>query len=301
MKYKPELGILFVTILWGASFAVSKLIMADITPNYYTFLRFAGAFLVLAICFHKRLRHIPKQTLQAGVLIGLAIACGYVLQTMGLNYTTASKAGFLAGLYVVLVPVMESFLCKCLPRYNMILGVCLATAGLALLSLERDFTIGFGDLLVFVGAVFFAVSMVLISRFASKHDPMVLAIIQIGVTAIFSLVLAVFTEPGLSAVQFTPALLGLVLFAILFGTAVNTAVQNWAQGYLTATTAALIFVLEPVFGGVFGWLLVGDVIGMKQISGSALIISGMLVTLLLKPGQRPQSKTDHEVQLSGRS
>ena len=146
--------------------------------------------------------------------------------------------------------------------------------------------------MVFGGAVSFAFSMVLISKYAKDHDPMVLAIVQIGVTAVFSFVLAVFTEPMVAFNTFDLRVIGLIVFVILFGTAVNTAVQNWAQSYLAATTASLIFVLEPVFGGVFGYLLLGDPLGMKQLLGSGLIIAGMLFTLLIKPKEKEVLYTD---------
>lgn len=280
MKYKHELGMLVVTFLWGASFAIGKLIMAEITPNYYTFLRFSGAFLVLLVFFRKKFLHTDKQALQAGAIIGVAIATGYILQTIGLNYTTASKAGFLTGLYVVLVPVFEAVLKKKIPTSSVICGVGLATGGLAVLSLERNFSISFGDLMVFGGAVSFAISMILISKYAKQHDPMVLTTVQIGMTAVFSLGLAVLTEPVITLETFHASLIGLIIFVVLFGTAVNTAVQNWAQKYLSATVAALIFVLEPVFSGLFGFLLLGDSLGFKQFLGSGMIVVGMLVTLL---------------------
>ena len=286
MKTKAQLGMLIVTILWGASFAVGKMAMDSITRNFYTFFRFMGAFLILTAVFHKQLFSAGKKAIMAGGIIGIAVAIGYILQTMGLNYTTASKAGFLTGLYVVLVPVLESILSRKFPRYNVILGVALATIGLGVLSLERGFTISTGDLMVFLGAVSFAVSMVLISKYAKDNDPIVLAIVQIGVTAFCSFILAVTTEPMVSLSIFDARLTGLIIFTILFGTAVNTAVQNWAQSYLSATVAALIFVLEPVFGGVFGYLLLGDPMGFKQFLGSGLIVGGMLVTLLIKPKEK---------------
>lgn len=286
---------LIVTILWGASFAVGKLAMETVTPNYYTFFRFGGAFLVLAAVFHKKLIHATKTAIKAGAIIGVAVAFGYILQTIGLSYTTASKAGFLTGLYVVLVPVLESILSKRLPRYNVVIGVALATVGLGVLSLEKGFTISFGDLMVFAGAISFAFSMVLISKYAKDNDPMVLAIVQIGVTAVFSFFLAVFTEPMVDMATFNLQVIGLIIFVILFGTAVNTAVQNWAQSYLAATTAALIFVLEPVFAGVFGYFLLGDPLGLKQLLGSGLIVGGMLVTLLVKPRPKAKAQTKDPV------
>lgn len=286
MKYKAELGMVIVTILWGANFAIGKIALADLTPNYYTAIRFGGAFLVLALIYHKRLMKMNKALFKAGCLIGVAVCIGYVLQTIGLSMTTAAKAGFLTGLYVVLVPLFDCILRKALPKINETLGVSLATVGLAVLSLNSNFSISFGDLLVFISAVSFAVSIIMIGRFAAEHDPIVLAILQIGVTAVLSLLIALFSEPMPLAASFTPTVIGLLIFAVFFGTAVNTVVQNVAQSKISPTTAALILVLEPVFPGIFAFFLVGEALGLKELSGSGLIIVGMLVTLLYKGGSK---------------
>lgn len=284
MKHKAEVGMILVTILWGANFVVGKVAMdGGLTPNFYTAMRFLGAFTFLALIYHKRLLRAGKGAWKAGFYIGIAVGVGYILQTIGLNMTTASKAGFLTGLYVVLVPLFDCVLKKVLPQVNEAIGVLLATVGLAVLSLNADFSIGLGDIIVFISAVSFAISIILISRFAGNYDPIVLAIVQIGVTAAMGLALGVVTEPVPKGAVFTPVVILLVLYAIFFGTAVNTVVQNVAQSLISPTAAALILVLEPVFSGIFGFLLLHDPLGVKELSGSVLIIVGMLITLLYKP------------------
>lgn len=288
MKRTAEIGMILVTILWGASFVSGKLILESTTPLYYTSFRFIGAAIVLALVFRKRFKKLDKPTMIAGLLIGVAVAVGYILQTLGLNYTTASKAGFLSALYVVLVPVIDCLIRRSMPRINEFMGVLLATIGLGVLSLNGNFSIGLGDMVLFLSAVFFAICIILISRFAKDYDPILLTIIQIAVTAVSSLVCAVIVEPPVPLEVFDKNFILLLLFAILFGTAVNTAVQNWAQSKISATTASLILVLEPVFAGVFGFLFLHDHLGMKELLGSVMIIAGMLITLLLKHETVPQ-------------
>ncbi|MEG6617278.1 DMT family transporter [Peptococcaceae bacterium 1198_IL3148] len=287
MQRTAEMGMILVTILWGASFVTGKLILASTTPLYYTSIRFIGAAIVLGLIFHKRCKKLDKSTLIAGLLIGAAVAVGYIVQTVGLNYTTASKAGFISGLYVVMVPVMVCVIRRSLPRVNELIGVLLATIGLGVLSLNGSFSMGFGDLMIFVSAVMFATSIILISRFAKDCDPILLTIIQIAVTAVTALIFAIMLEPPLLIEVFDTNLILLLLFTIFFGTAVNTAVQNWAQSKISATTTSLILVLEPVFAGVFGFLLLHDPLGLKEVFGSCLIITGMLITLLLTPNTSP--------------
>lgn len=279
-----QLGMVLVTILWGASYVTGKLSLeGGLTPNIYTSFRFCGAALVLALVFCKRLRKTNRQTLKSGFYIGLAVGAGYVIQTIGLTMTTAAKAGFLTGLYVVLVPLFDCLLKRILPKSNEVIGIIAATVGLAVLSLNADFSIGLGDILVFISAVFFAVSIIMISRVSGEQDPIVLSIVQIAVTGAMGLTLALFTEPVPPAEIFDSSMILLILYAIFFSSALNTTVQNIAQSMISPTAAALILVLEPVFSGIFAFLLLHEPLGAKELLGSAMIIAGMLVTLLYKP------------------
>ncbi len=279
-----QLGMVLVTILWSANYVTAKLSFdGGLTPNVYTAFRFCGAALVLALVFCKRLRKANRQTLKSGFYIGLAVGAGYVIQTISLTMTTAAKAGFLTGLYVVLVPFFDCLLKRILPKSNEIIGIIAATVGLAVLSLNADFSIGLGDILVFISAVFFAVSIIMISRVSGEQDPIVLSIVQIAVTGAMGLTLALFTEPVPPAEIFDSSMILLILYAIFFSSALNTTVQNIAQSMISPTAAALILVLEPVFSGIFAFLLLHEPLGAKELLGSAMIIAGMLVTLLYKP------------------
>jgi drug/metabolite transporter (DMT)-like permease len=211
-----------------------------------------------------------------GILVGLALFAGYAFQTFGLRETTPAKAGFITGLSVVLVPLGQVIFLRRPPRRNSIVGVALATVGLALLSLQPDMSISRGDLLVLGCAVAFAAHILLVGRYAPDWPPLRLALVQIVTVAVLSSAAALLLErpigwpPG--NVWFAAAFTGLLATALAFF------VQSRAQQATSPTHTALIFAAEPVFAGLFSFLLIGEVLGPRQILGSALIVAGMLVS-----------------------
>lgn len=279
-----QISMVIVTTMWAVGYITAKMALeGGMTPNVYTAFRFCGAALVMALVFQKNLRRADKETIKAGIYIGLAAGAGYVIQNIGLNMTTASKVGFLTGLYIVLVPIFDCTLKHTLPKRNEVIGIIVATAGLATLSLTTDFSVGLGDILVFLGAVFFAISIVMIGHFAGDHDPIALSVIQTIVIGFMGLTMALVTEPLPPANIFDGTMILLILYAVFFNCALNTIVQNVAQSLIPPTAAALILVTEPVFTGIFAFLLLHEPLGSKELLGSAMIITGMLVTLLYKP------------------
>ena len=213
-----------------------------------------------------------------GIVIGLALAAGYALQTFGLRFTTPAKAGFITGLSVALVPIGQAIFLRRTPGLNSIVGVGLATLGLALLSLNASLAINLGDLLVLGCAVAFATHILLLGRFAPDWQPMRLAFVQIATVAVVTAALALLFERPIGwpppNVWFAAAFTG------LFATALAFFIQSRAQQATTPTHTALIFAAEPVFAGIFSFLLIGEVFLPRQLAGAALIIAGMLVAEL---------------------
>ena len=289
-----QVSMVIVTLMWAAGYITAKMALdGGMTPNVYTSFRFCGAALVMALIFHKNLLRADKKTIKAGIYIGLAAGIAYVIQNIGLNMTTASKAGFLTGLYIVLVPIFDCTLKHILPKKNEVIGISVATIGLAVLSLNANFSIGLGDILVFISSVFFAISIVMIGHFAGDQDPIALSVIQTIVIGLMGLLLAVATEPAPKAEIFNGTMIFLVLYAIFFNCALNTIVQNVAQSLISPTAAALILVLEPVFSGIFAFFLLHEPLGIKELTGSGMIITGMLVTLLYKPQKKRSALKKH--------
>jgi drug/metabolite transporter (DMT)-like permease len=231
--------------------------------------------------------------LAAPLLMGLALFAGYALQTFGLRLTTPAKAGFITGLSVVIVPVVSTLLLRQRLSRGVWLGVGLATAGLALLSLQvadpirvadpvrTGLTVSPGDLLVLGCAVAFACQILLTGRFAPHWDPLLLTFGQIVVVAVIAGLAALLLEstpaPG-GAVLFAAAFTGILATSLAFG------IQTVAQRFTSPTRTALVFSTEPVFAALFSFLLIGEVLGPRQLVGCALILAGMITAESLRTG-----------------
>lgn len=285
LRLRADLSLVLVSAIWGSTFVIVKDALDQVSTMLFLAIRFSIAALALAVLFgrHAATRHHLSRAreLRAGFWVGLALFSGYVVQTAGLRYTTAAKAGFITGFYVPLVPLIGALFYRRMPRVAELAGVALATVGMTLLTMPGlDWRIGRGDLLVLGCAFAFAIHIVLLSHF-SKHVPFEkLTLYQIAVGALLGLGSFWWIEP----VRWH--LSGNVVFALtltsLFATAFAFAVQTWAQQFTTPTRTALIFSLEPVFAWVTSFLLAGEVLSGRALIGAALILAGILAVELKK-------------------
>jgi len=289
-KIVADLMLLLVVTVWGATFVMVQDAVHEWPVFAFLALRFAiAAAAFVPILLWRRLRpgaerrHTagqPRAVLLPAIVIGLVLGASYAFQTLGLLYTTPAKTGFITGLNVVMVPVGAVLFLRQRAGAPLIVGVILATGGLALLSLNDDLSIGLGDFLVFLCAVAIAAQILLVSRYAFHTSPLRLAAIQIATMAAVSAIVSLIFElpAGL------PPLSGGVLFAAIFtgllATTFAFTVQAWAQRFTSATHIALLFTLEPVTAAIASYLLIGEVLSRRALLGSALILAGMLAAEL---------------------
>lgn len=289
--------LLAVAAVWGATFPLVKN-ATDLTgggvPTYWFLAaRFTLATVLLALVFWRRLRKLPAATWGAGVVLGLFLFSGYALQTFGLAYTTSAKAAFITGLCVVMVPVLAVLWLKRKPAPGAWIGVGAATVGLALLSLNADLIPTYGDLLVFLCAISFALHITGVSRYAGENDSVALAVIQIGTAATLSWVMHLLDKgtlgPGVAEVGWWggPAnVVVAILICGVFATAAAFLLQNVLQPFTTPTHTALIFSAEPVWGAIFAYILAGELLTSRGYVGAALILAGMVLAELPLGGRR---------------
>lgn len=278
MGLVADLSLLMVTVVWGTTFVVVKNALADIGPYWFVGVRFFLAFLFLVIFYWRRLLGADKRTVGLAAMIGLVLFTGFALQTVGLKYTTAANSGFITGLSVVLVPVIGLFWGQQHPGRGTIAGIICAVVGLGLLTLNGSFSFNAGDLLTLVATLAFGTHIVMVGYYAPKCDAATLAVLQIGAVAaagllggaIFETVPSTFTKDVWIALAVTA----------IPATAIALLVQNTMQQYTTASRTAIIFVMEPVFAGIAAYLLLGEILTIKQLLGCALIVFGMLVSEL---------------------
>lgn len=280
-----------VAAVWGATFPLVKnatdLAGGGVPTYWFLAARFTLAALLLGAIFWRRMVRVPVRTWGAGTLVGLFLFAGYAFQTFGMAYTTSSKAGFITGLCVVLVPVLSVIWLRRKPLPGAWLGVATATVGLGLLSLNADLLPTYGDLLVLLCAVAFAFHITAVSRYSGPHDSIALAVIQIGVAAALSWSLHLLDTgtfaPGVPDVHWLSAPGNVVVALLICGvlaTAAAFLLQNVLQPYTTPTHTALIFSAEPVWGAIFSFLLLGETLSMRGYIGGAMILAGMFLAEL---------------------
>jgi len=267
--------LLLITLVWGSTFVLVKDAVATYPVFPFLALRFGLATAALLAVGAGRLRRLGRRGLRAGVLIGLCPFPGYALQTVGLQYNSASKAGLITGLSVALVPILSAILLRRPPSPAAVIGVCLATMGLALLTLNHDFRVATGDVMVLGCALSFALHIVSVSAFAPSMDPLGLTIVQVATVALLSAAISLLI-PGPWPTP-SPSALWAAAFTGILATAVAFAIQTSAQRFTTPTHTALIFAGEPVFAAIFGVLLAGDVMTPAAVAGGVLIVLGTVV------------------------
>jgi drug/metabolite transporter (DMT)-like permease len=273
-------ALLGVVFIWGSTFVMVKDLIEQVPPMQLLAVRFGIASIppLLFITVMRRWRGFSLRELAWGSAVGVVLGLGYTLQTVGLQYTTASHGAFVTGLLVVIAPVMGIFVMRQVPSRWAIAGILLATVGLAMLSLrlEEGFQVNFGDLLILGCAFAFALHIALVARTSRMFDSFRLSVVQIVVAGALNAVGALLFEwpwKPMSAEMWAGA-----AFLGIMATTVGISVLVAVLRYTSVVHAALINSMEPVFGALFGIWLQGDYLGPIPLTGAALIVVGMLVT-----------------------
>ena len=282
---RAEALLLLAAVIWGFAFVAQRLGMDHVGPFTYNGVRFfLGMLSLLPLLWLGRRAAAPIAPggwwpiLSGGLLAGLILFAGASLQQIGIVYTTAGKAGFITGLYVVIVPLIGLLWGHRTP-WSTWVGAALAVAGLYLLTLTDDLTLAEGDGLVLIGALFWAGHVLVIGWLSGRHiEPVLLACLQFVVCAVLSLTVAVITEPI--------TLVGLwggampILYGGLLSVGVAYTLQVVAQRDAPPAHAAIILSLETVFAALGGWLLLNETLSGRGVLGCALMFAGMLLSQL---------------------
>lgn len=276
---KADLSLLLVTIFWGAGFPATKIALETMTPYYHIGFRFAIAGVLLAVLFHKKLKDLNKAIVKPALVLSSLLFATYAFQTVGIQYTTASKSSFFSGLAVLIVPLFSIFYLKARLKLKTVISVLTATLGLFLLSYNgggSNFNIG--DFLTILCSVTYAWQLLFTGTYVQKHDTTLLAIVQMFFVSLYGIAFAFVLEPlpsGISVSSFWS-----LIFSAVLCTAFAFFVQTTVQKFAPASHIALIFTMEPVFGALTSFLVLGEVIGIKGVFGGMLIVTAMLISEL---------------------
>jgi drug/metabolite transporter (DMT)-like permease len=293
---RADLFLLLIAIIWGTTFTVVYTAVATFPPMGLIALRFAFAAIAFLPILLQRYRLIGAREITVGTLLGVLLFIGFATQTVGLQFTTPARAGFITGLNVALVPILSILLGQ-RPPLRALAGVGFALAGLVILSwgcalpwlhCAADAQVTseqqLGDLLVLLCALAFALHIVAVSRWANTLPVLTTNTLQLIVVAVLASGLALLTERPFPVP--TLGVVGAVLFLGLVATAFVFALQLRVQRYTTATHTALIFALEPVFAALFAWLWIGEAITAAVLLSGGLMLAGVIAAEVQIFGRR---------------
>jgi len=274
-RLRADLTLLAVAAIWGTGFVTCRLAMDYLGPFLYNGLRFSLAALTLLPFAWRSLRAVTGSQWRGAAVAGLLIFSASGIQQMGLQHTTAGKAGFITGLYVVLVPILLAIGWRRRASWWMWAASVLAAAGLFFLSVTGPLTLGAGDGLVLVSALFWALHVIAIGQLARRIDVLPLAMIQYAVCGLLSLAVGLLFEIE------TAASLATVWWVVLYNGVVSVAIGYTLQvvGQRSAPTAdaAVLLSMEAVFAALFGGLFLGETLAPRQLAGCGLMLAGMLL------------------------
>jgi drug/metabolite transporter (DMT)-like permease len=264
------------TLIWGSTFVLVQAAIKDVSPILFLAIRFSIATAALALLFRGRARYRPTR---AGLIAGGCLFAGYLFQTVGLQFTTASKSAFITGLAIPLVPLLTSLVYLSRPRIFELAGVICATTGMGLMTLQGEtLRIGRGDLLTFFCAVAFAAHIIALGHYSGRVSFESLSFMQVAAAG--ALALSTFWWVETPAIKLSPV----VLFALgvtgLLATALAFTVQAWAQQHTTPTRTALIYSLEPVVAWFTSFWMTGETLSRRAAAGAVLILAGILLVEL---------------------
>ncbi len=277
-KYLSDLSLLFVAFVWGGGFVAVKDALNTVTPMVLMSVRFVLASIVLYLFLHRWIGKIDKNDLKKGSIVGVILYIAFAAQTFGLQYTTASKQGFLTATYVIMVPLIYWIFYKRRPSTKAIIGSLITLVGIGLVSINATFTLNLGDGLTLICAFFFAAHIIAIEFFAKGMNVFKLAFIQIGVAAVLFVITALLTEP--IPLSFTPRAWMAIIYLAVFSTFACFTLQTVAQKYTSSSHVSIILSLESVFAALLGVILLGEVLTPIMLVGCALIFAAILMVEL---------------------
>lgn len=269
-------ALLAVAAAWGAAFVLMKDSIDRQSVNSFLATRFTFAAFAMILIRPKIITLLNRDYATKGLAAGLLLGSGYIFQTLGLDLTGAAITGFITGLYVVLTPLIAAIFLR--ERITPFIWTCvlLATIGLALLSLH-GWSVGVGELYVFISAILFAAHIVSLSRWSPGRDAYAMTTIQLIACALLtgsiSLVQGYETPPDREVWS-------VVIFTAIFATAIAFIVQTWSQAHMTSTKVAVILTMEVVFAALFAVLFGGEILTAQIVIGGALVIIAMYLIIM---------------------
>ncbi|SHG80134.1 DMT family transporter [Flavobacterium johnsoniae] len=265
------------TAFWGISYSVTKLAIGDYSPSTFLFYRFLMAVMVLTVIFWKYVRNINLESIKTGAVLAVPMFLGIHLQTVGLKYTDASQCSFIAGLCVIIIPLIKLTVYKTSPPLKIWIAALTALSGLFIIAVKDKFTINLGDLYTIAGAFGFAVYLISVEKHSAAKNLLMSIVPMFAFCALFTFILALTDQNADWFPERNTFWLG-VIYCALFSTAYMYTISNISQRYLSAERVAVIYLFEPIFGAIAAFFILGENLSLRLLLGGSLIFAATLIS-----------------------
>ncbi len=282
-QWQAESLLFFITLIWGATFLFTKIGIEHSSFSLYIALRFFIALLCALVFFGKHLKRLTKRTLKGGLILGLFLGSGFVLQTFGLKFTDVSNSAFITSLTVPITPFIVYILIKSKIKKTSILGVVVAFIGLTIFTNPFASKFNIGDIITLLSAAcwaFYITYMDIYTKETQKHDIYNILTLQLGVSLIMSLIVFFTFEFREPVFHLNQSLIISLLFNGVLASFLDTFIHTASQKYTTPVKAALIFSLEPIFATIYSIIFFAEVLNTFKIVGGTIMLSGILISEL---------------------
>ena len=269
--------LIFGTAFWGISFSVTKLAIGTGSPSTFLFYRFLLATLVLSIVFWKHVIKTKLSDLKTGVLLAIPLFLGIHLQTLGIKLSSASQCAFIAGMTVVMVPLLKLILYRKAASAKIWIAAIIALSGLFVISINGQLKIGEGDLYTIIGAFGFAIYLIAVEKKAAGKSLVPTIVPMFATCAILTFGLAI-TDANANWYPETNTFWIGVVYCALFATAYMYSISNIAQRYISAERVSVIYLFEPVFGAVAAFFILDESLSMRLLVGGGLIFLATIIS-----------------------
>ena len=270
-------GILALTaLIWGTGFVVMKNTLSSVPPAAIIAIRYAIAALLTAVLFRKHLKGLTRQDVARGAVVGTILSLAYIVQTIGLSYTTAGKNAFLTTVYVLLVPFGSWLIFRQKPGKKTFIAAALMLAGIGCLSLDGESGgLNIGDLLTILCGAFYAAHIMAVERCQRKTNTYALIVLQFAFAAAFAAVYhGLFEREMPMSIGF--GTVGGLLYLSVFSTTIAMSLQNIGQSMAPASHASILLSLESVFGALASCIFLGETVTSRMLLGFAVIFAALV-------------------------
>ena len=277
LELRADFLLLTVAISWGVTFLMVQDAIQTVPVYAFIFWRFIIATIIMAIISYKYFNQLNKESVVYGIILGIFLFSGFATQTFGLTFTKSSIIAFLTGLNVIIVPFLAFVIFKQHVRIMVFIGSVLAVIGLYMLTMSGTLTIGTGEILGIICAAFFALQIIFTDKYSKKVNVFMLVLFQFLTVSLLSLVFSLTLDNVTFNLDFNYIFLKAVLITAIIATVYAFLIQTYMQQFTTPTKTAVIFAMEPVSAGIYGYFAGNEILTSIQILGAILIIFAVLL------------------------